>query len=63
MYAALWRTIPGPSWFRVFVLLCLALVAVWACFQFLFPWLSTVLPFNELTVSDGEMTPLPDLTP
>jgi sortase A len=52
MYGALWRVLPGPRWFRAFTLLCLALVAVWACFEYLFPWMSDVLPFNELTVEE-----------
>ncbi|MDR1428365.1 MAG: hypothetical protein LBJ08_11525 [Bifidobacteriaceae bacterium] len=56
MYGALWRILPGPRWFRAFALLCLALLAVWACFQYLFPWMSDVLPFNELTVEEGTDT-------
>lgn len=50
MYAALWRALPGPAWLRA--LLCLALVAlvVWVCFQWFFPWLATVMPFNDQTV-------------
>lgn len=56
MYGALWRHLPGPKWFRAFTLLCLALIAVWACFEYLFPWMSDVLPFNELTVEEDPDT-------
>ncbi|MDR1151629.1 MAG: hypothetical protein LBK72_03990 [Bifidobacteriaceae bacterium] len=52
MYGALWRHLPGPKWFRAFTLLCLLLVAVWACFEYFFPWLSGMLPLNELTVEE-----------
>jgi len=50
VYAALWRSLPGPAWVRA--LLCLVLVAlvVAACFTWLFPWVSTLLPFTESTV-------------
>jgi len=62
MYGALFRILPGPKWFRAFVFLVLALLAVWACFEYLFPWLTTILPFNELTVDevpDPSQTPAP----
>ena len=62
MYGALWRAVPGPSWFKAFVFLCLLLAVTWVCFEFFFPWLSTVLPFNELTVGDAEITPVPGLS-
>ncbi|MDR3202525.1 MAG: hypothetical protein LBT54_05275 [Bifidobacteriaceae bacterium] len=57
MYGALWRALPGPRWFRVFLLCALLLGAVFVCFEYFYPWLSTVLPFNELTV---EGSPAPD---
>jgi hypothetical protein len=52
MYGALWRHMPGPKWFRAFILLIAALVVVWACFTYLFPWFSTVAGLNEITVED-----------
>ena len=58
MYGALFRIIPGPRWFGVFVMACLALLVVWLCVEFLFPWISSVLPFNELTF-DETVTPQP----
>jgi hypothetical protein len=57
MYGALWRAIPGPRWFRAVMMLCLAIGAIYLCFEYLFPWVSTWLPFNELTVgTDGGAT-------
>ena len=49
-YAALWRSLPGPPWVRTVLALVLATLVVAACFTWLFPWVSTLLPFTESTV-------------
>jgi hypothetical protein len=53
VYGALWRHLPGPKWFRAFILIILLLAAVYLCFEYFYPWLSAHLPFNELTVEEG----------
>ena len=63
MYGALWRALPGPRWFRAFVLFCLFLALMWFCIEVFFPWLSTVLPFNELTVDNPGPTSEPLMSP
>lgn len=50
MYAALWRILPGPWWLRVFILLVLLAVVVWALFTYVYPWVSTYLNPQEVTV-------------
>ncbi len=50
MYGLIWRTLPGPAWFRVLVLLLLAAAIVLACFEWVFPWVSEYVPLNENTV-------------
>jgi hypothetical protein len=52
MYGWLWRHLPGPALLRVLVLLVLAGVALWACFQYLFPWIAPFMPFNDTTVGE-----------
>jgi len=52
MYALLWRALPGPGWFRVILLLVLAVAAVYACFEWLFPQIADYMPFNEQTVGE-----------
>ena len=52
MYAVLWRVLPGPVWFRVILVLILIVVAVYACFTWLFPAIAPHMPFNETTL-DG----------
>ncbi|MFW5470284.1 hypothetical protein ACOCJ4_09585 [Knoellia sp. CPCC 206435] len=50
MYAALWRTLPGPVLVRVLLLLLLVGLVVVACFEWLFPLVASWLPYDETTV-------------
>ena len=50
MYAALWRTLPGPTWARVLQVLVLVALVVAVCFAWLFPAVSPLLPFTDSTV-------------
>lgn len=52
MYALLWRALPGPAWFRAFLLLILFVGFVYLCFTWLFPTIAPHLPFNDMTVGD-----------
>lgn len=52
MYAGLWRILPGPAWLRVVVLAVLAGVALYACFEWLFPAIADHMPFNDTTVGE-----------
>lgn len=53
MYGLLWRALPGPVWLRaILALLLLALVVV-VLFEWVFPWLATIMPFNDQTVQQG----------
>ncbi len=53
MYAALWRSLPGP--WPVKALLCLVLLAaaVLVLFTVVFPWVEPRLPFTDVTVEDS----------
>jgi hypothetical protein len=62
MYGWLWRNLPGPWWGKVLMLGAAAAGVVALCFQFLFPWASPLLPFNNVTVEEddgGTSTPPP----
>ena len=50
MYAALWRTLPGPAWARALQCLVIVVVVVALLFTWVFPAVSTLLPFTESTV-------------
>ena len=50
MYGWLWRHLPGPVPARVALLVVVATVVLAACFQWLFPAISPLMPFNDTTV-------------
>lgn len=50
MYAALWRSLPGPAWVRAVVCVVLVAAVVAVLFEWGFPALAEVLPFNDNTV-------------
>ena len=52
MYGALWRVLPGPTWARVLTLVLAGLLVVFVLFQWVFPWISEILPYQEQTVGD-----------
>ena len=51
MYGALWRILPGPWWVRVVIVLALAAAVLYALFFFVFPWVSTIVDPQNVTVS------------
>lgn len=52
MYAALWRVLPGPWVVKLLIVLVLVVAVVVACFEWFFPWLSPLMPFNDVTVEE-----------
>ena len=50
MYAALWRALPGPAWARAVQCLVLVVVVVAVLFQWVFPAVAHLVPFNDNTV-------------
>jgi hypothetical protein len=51
MYAALWRALPGPRWFKVVEALVLLGLVLAFCFLWLFPRVSPFMPFSDNTVT------------
>jgi hypothetical protein len=52
MYAALWRVLPGPTWARVLMLVLAVILVVLVLFEWVFPWVSEALPYQEQTVGE-----------
>jgi hypothetical protein len=50
MYGALWNVLPGPKWARAATLVLLAAIVVLSLFEWVFPWVSSILPYQEQTV-------------
>jgi hypothetical protein len=53
MYAALWHLLPGPTAIKVLEALVLFLLVVAMLFQWVFPWVSPYMPFNNNVVDTG----------
>lgn len=53
MYAALWRILPGPRWLKALEALVLVALVVATLFQWVFPAIAPLLPFNDNTVGDN----------
>lgn len=50
MYAALWHVLPGPWWVRTLILLLLVAVVLYGLFFLVFPWISSIVNPQEVTV-------------
>lgn len=59
MYGALWRALPGPAFVKAAICIILALAVVAALFMWVFPWVDTVAPLQDVTVEgSGSQLPL-----
>lgn len=52
MYAALWRLLPGPLWFRVVLAIILVGVMLAGLVLWVFPWVNTFVNTPEVTVQE-----------
>ena len=50
LYGALWHILPGPAWVRVLILLALVAAVLFSLVQWIFPWVNSILPTQEVTV-------------
>lgn len=50
MYVWIFRTLPGPLWFRIIVALALVAGVVLLLMNYVFPWLSQYSPWTESTI-------------
>ena len=50
MYGALWNILPGPAWVRVLLLLALLAGVLFSLIEWVFPWVNSMLPTQEVTV-------------
>lgn len=50
MYGYLWRALPGPTWVKVIILIALAVAVFFLLMEVIFPWLSSNMPYNDVSV-------------
>ncbi|MDI2099154.1 hypothetical protein [Ruicaihuangia caeni] len=52
MYAALWRSLPGPVWLRLLILIVLVAAVLTALALWVFPWIDSLIAPLEVTVEE-----------
>ncbi|WP_347955431.1 hypothetical protein [Gordonia aichiensis] len=50
MYGYLWRALPGPRVLKALIAIVLAAAAVLLLMEYVFPWLSSLMPYSDVTV-------------
>ena len=50
MYAWLWHHLPGSTPIRVILVVCVALIVVAVLFLWVFPWMESVIEFDNTQV-------------
>ena len=50
MYAMLWRNLPGPWWIKLLIVLVLLAGIFILLMEVVFPWVSTLMPYNDVAV-------------
>lgn len=50
MYGPLWRILPGPTWLKVIEALILLVAVFFLLMEVVFPWVSEMMPYNEVAV-------------
>lgn len=59
MYERLWQVLPGPTAAKVVQCLALFVAVVVVLFGWVFPKVEPLLPFIQVTVGAGEISPAP----
>ena len=53
IFPAVWNALPGPRWVRAILVTALLAAAVWALFEYVFPWVSVTFGIQDQSVGDG----------
>ncbi len=52
MYAWIWGHLPGPRWARATISALIIVIVVLVLFEWVFPAVSAILPFQDQTVTN-----------
>ncbi|AIU31487.1 Hypothetical protein Cul210931_2175 [Corynebacterium ulcerans] len=50
MYGLLWRCLPGPWPIKFLLALVVAVAVFFLLMEVVFPWVSTLMPYNDVAV-------------
>lgn len=53
MYAWIFRSLPGPLWVRILIVLALLAAVVLLLMEVVFPWVDQFNPLNDSTIGDA----------
>ena len=50
MYGLLWRSLPGPCWLKLVIVLVLLVAVFLVLMEYVFPLVYTLMPYNDVSV-------------
>lgn len=53
MYGWIWNKLPGPVVVKLLLVLIVVAAIVAVLFQWVFPWVDTVLPLQDVTINES----------
>ncbi|MFZ1362480.1 MAG: hypothetical protein WAS05_06035 [Candidatus Nanopelagicales bacterium] len=53
MYSWIWDKLPGPKPVKLLIALVIFLIVVAVLFQWVFPWVDSVLPLQDVTIDQS----------
>ena len=50
MYAAFWRSLPGPWWVKAIITIVIAVIVFLLLMNYIFPWVDELIPSNDVSL-------------
>ena len=50
MYAAFWRSLPGPWWVKAIITIVIAVIVFLLLMNYIFPWVAELIPSNDFSL-------------
>ena len=50
MYAAYWRSLPGPWWGKAIITIVIAVIVFLLLMNYIFPWVAELIPSNDVSL-------------
>ena len=50
MYAAFWRSLPGPWWVKAIITVVIAVIVFLLLMNYIFPWVAELIPSNDVSL-------------
>ena len=50
MYAAFWRSLPGPWWVKAIITIVIVVIVFLLLMNYIFPWAAELIPSNDVSL-------------